>query len=71
MAGNELHLLPPVPGTCPVCGAKHRRGEPHDEHSAYYRMRYRRKYGRWPEEKQGKQEVNPEDQKEKSQPHTR
>ena len=36
---GEIHFLPPVPGTCPLCGAKHEKGTPHDERSVYYRMR--------------------------------
>lgn len=40
---TEIHLLAPVPGTCPLCGAKHRRNEPHDERSAYFRMVMRRR----------------------------
>lgn len=50
MMGDGVHLLPPVPGVCPICGAKHEKGKPHDARSAYYRMRYRRKHGHWPED---------------------
>lgn len=39
---SYIHFMPPVPGTCPVCGAKHKKGEAHDEKSAYYQMRRRR-----------------------------
>lgn len=46
----ELHFLPPVPGTCPQCGARHGKGEAHDIRSAYYRMRFHRANGYWPEE---------------------
>lgn len=53
IASAEVHFLPPVPGSCPICGAKHERGTPHDPNSAYYRMRYRRKYGHWPGESDG------------------
>ena len=32
---GEIYFLPPVPGICPLCGAKHEKGTPHDERSVY------------------------------------
>lgn len=36
----------PVPGVCPICAIKHAADQPHNCESAYYRMRFRRRYGR-------------------------
>lgn len=36
----------PVPGICPICAIKHAADQPHNCESAYYRMRFRRRYGR-------------------------
>lgn len=40
---GEVHFLPPIPGRCPLCGGKHKKGDAHDEKSAYYQMRKRRR----------------------------
>ena len=34
--GKPLTLLPPAPGNCPVCAAKHTPEEPHDAGSLYW-----------------------------------
>ena len=36
----------PVPGVCPICAIRHAADQPHNCESAYYRMRFRRRYGR-------------------------
>lgn len=48
MDNNEVHILPPVRGSCPVCGARHERDAPHDVNSLYYRTKFRQKHGRYP-----------------------
>lgn len=45
---EELIFLPPGPGTCPECGAKHEPEEPHNRSSLYYQMRFRQAHGRSP-----------------------
>lgn len=45
---EELIFLPPRPGTCPECGAKHEPEEPHNRSSLYYQMKFRQKHGRSP-----------------------
>ena len=43
-------LLPPRPGFCPVCGAKHPPGGAHLPESVYYHLRFYQQYRRLPTE---------------------
>ena len=45
---DRMMLLPPKPGTCPVCATEHDPALPHNRCSLYYQMRYYRKHGRFP-----------------------
>lgn len=41
-------LLPPKPGTCPICATSHGPSEPHNAQSLYYQYRFYGVRGRWP-----------------------
>ena len=41
-------LLPPKPGTCPICATAHEPGMPHNAQSLYYQYRFYGVRGRWP-----------------------
>ena len=41
-------LLPPKPGTCPICATKHEAHLPHNAQSLYYQYRFYGVRGRWP-----------------------
>ena len=43
-----MMLLPPAPGTCPVCAHPHPDREPHNATSLYYQYRFRFLRQRWP-----------------------
>ena len=43
-----MMLLPPAPGTCPICAIVHDSDAPHDRQSLYYQMRFKGLRGRWP-----------------------
>jgi hypothetical protein len=43
-----MMLLPPKPGTCPICARAHGPEEPHDGASLYYQYRFKGSHGRWP-----------------------
>lgn len=45
---NDIHIMPPSPGKCPVCAAEHDPNTPHDAQSLYYRMKFLQKKGRFP-----------------------
>lgn len=45
---GRILLIPPMPGNCKVCGAKHGTDDPHNLYSLYYIMRFRREHGREP-----------------------
>lgn len=45
---ETINVLPPSPGVCRLCAAKHDPAEPHDRDSLYYQNRFRRKYKRFP-----------------------
>ena len=49
MDGTDgIHIIAPRKGSCPVCAAMHDPAQPHDRNSLYYRMKFRRKFGRFP-----------------------
>lgn len=41
-------LLPPQPGTCPICATAHDAKWPHNAHSIYYQYRFYGVRARWP-----------------------
>ena len=45
---EEIKVVPPSPGTCPICATNHDPGEPHDRDSLYYQNWFRKKYRRFP-----------------------
>jgi len=45
---EHIKVIPPRPGACAVCAAFHEPNSPHDINSLYYRMKFRRKHGRYP-----------------------
>lgn len=45
---EEMVILPPKPGVCPICAANHEPAFPHNRDSLYYQMRFRQEHGRFP-----------------------
>lgn len=45
---EDIRVVPPSPGMCPICAAKHDPAEPHDRDSLYYQNWFRRKHKRFP-----------------------
>jgi len=45
---EEVKVVPPVQGSCPICATKHDPGEPHDRDSLYYQNQFWRKHTRFP-----------------------
>ena len=45
---EEVKVVPPVPGSCPICDTKHDPKEPHDRDSLYYQNWFRKRYKRFP-----------------------
>lgn len=45
---ENMRILPPGPGNCPICAAKHPPELPHNRNSLYYQMRFRHENGRFP-----------------------
>lgn len=45
---EQVKILPPKPGTCPICAVKHRPEQPHNPQSLYYQMKFRQQHGRFP-----------------------
>lgn len=43
-----MMLLPPSPGTCPICATAHAPSDPHNAGSIYYAYRFYGTRGRWP-----------------------
>lgn len=43
-----MMLLPPKPGTCPICAVAHEATMPHNAQSLYYQYRFYGVRGRWP-----------------------
>lgn len=41
-------LLPPAPGKCQECAVAHDPGQPHNQQSLYYQMRFHAEHGRYP-----------------------
>lgn len=45
---ENVLILPPKPGVCPVCAVNHNPALPHNKDSLYYQMRFRQENGRFP-----------------------
>jgi hypothetical protein len=45
---EEIRVVPPMPGTCPVCAAKHRKDAPHDKNSVYFQNWFYHRHRRFP-----------------------
>jgi hypothetical protein len=45
---DQVKILPPAPGKCPVCAGEHDAKMPHDKDSLYYQMKFRQAQGRFP-----------------------
>ena len=43
-----MQLLPPGPGTCPICAVQHPPEMPHNAQSLYYQYRFYAARGDWP-----------------------
>ena len=48
MGPDKIKLIPPQPGVCPLCAARHKANEPHDRDSFLYQNQFFRKSGRFP-----------------------
>ena len=46
-SGN-IKILPPLPGHCKICAAKHDPAQPHDRDSLIYQNRFYKKHRRFP-----------------------
>lgn len=46
MSQPSMFLLPPKPGTCPICATAHNPADPHKKDSLYYQMRFHLENGR-------------------------
>lgn len=45
---QNVFILPPLAGTCPVCAAIHKENMPHNRDSLYYQMLFYQQNGRFP-----------------------
>lgn len=45
---EEIKVIPPTPGACPMCATRHRPEDPHDRDSLYYQNRFYMRYRRFP-----------------------
>lgn len=45
---EELKIISPMPGACPICATRHHPEQPHDKDSLYYQNMFRKKYKRFP-----------------------
>lgn len=45
---QDIRVIPPSPGSCPICATIHDPKEPHDRDSLYYQNRFRKKHKRFP-----------------------
>jgi len=44
----KLQLLPPKPGTCPICATIHAPEMPHNQQSFFYQYKFHNEHGRFP-----------------------
>ena len=45
---EEIKVVPPSPGACPICATTHDPKEPHDRDSLYYQNWFRKRHKRFP-----------------------
>ena len=45
---EDVVILPPKPGVCPICAVDHEPDQPHNRDSLYYQMKFRQQHGRFP-----------------------
>ena len=45
---DRIRIIPPGPGKCRICAAKHDAQEPHDRNSLYYQNWFYKKHRRFP-----------------------
>lgn len=45
---DRIRILPPLPGTCRVCAARHAKDAPHERDSLYYQVHFYKRWHRWP-----------------------
>lgn len=53
---DEIHVLPPRPGVCRTCAARHRPEEPHDYQSLYFMVKFYKAHKRFPSSEDVKRE---------------
>jgi hypothetical protein len=46
--GGGLRMLPGPPGTCEMCHVAHEPGQPHNQQSLPYQMKFHALHGHWP-----------------------
>ena len=46
--GEQIKILPPMRGSCPICAAIHEAALPHNRNSLYYRMKFHQEHQRFP-----------------------
>lgn len=45
---ETIKVLPPLPGACRLCAARHSADQPHERDSLYYQVRFYQKFRRFP-----------------------
>lgn len=45
---EDIRVVPPSPGSCPICATIHDPDKPHDRDSLYYQNRFCRRHKRFP-----------------------
>ena len=45
---EEIKVLPPRPGACRICAARHAKGQPHERDSLSYQMKFYQRFRRLP-----------------------
>lgn len=45
---EQIKVLPPRPGVCKQCAARHAADQPHERDSLYYQVKFYRRFRRFP-----------------------
>lgn len=45
---EKIKVLPPRPGVCKLCAARHAADQPHERDSLYYQVKFYRRFRRFP-----------------------
>lgn len=45
---EKIKVLPPRPGVCKMCAARHSADQPHERDSLYYQVKFYRRFRRFP-----------------------